>query len=81
MKIPLKNIEETIEEIAGPEGVQIYRILKNKEDVNEFTISEKLKITINQLRNTIYKFEKYNLLTSTRKRRCAKLWRKRLDDV
>ena len=46
MKIPVKNIEETFEEIAGPEGVQVYRLLKNKEDVNEFNIAEKLKISI-----------------------------------
>ena len=74
MKIPVKNIEETFEEIAGPEGVQVYRLLKNKEDVNEFNIAEKLKITINQLRNIIYKFEKYNLLTSIRKKDRKKGW-------
>lgn len=74
MKVPQKPIEETIEEIGGKEGLSVYKILKDKENVNEFTISEKLKLTINQIRNIIYKFEHYNLVTSTRKKDRKKGW-------
>ncbi len=69
-----KAIEEMISEIAGPEAVPVYRMLKDKENLNEFVIIDKLKININQLRNTMYKFEKYNLISSTRKKDRKKGW-------
>lgn len=74
MKISQKAIEDAIDEIGGKEGVLVYKILKDKENVNEFTIAEKLKLTINQIRNIIYKFEQYNLVTSTRKKDRKKGW-------
>ncbi len=74
MKISQKLIEDTIFEIASKEGVLAYKILKDKENVNEFTIAEKLKLTINQIRNIIYKFEQYNLINSTRKKDRKKGW-------
>ena len=74
MKIPAKTIEEMIEEIAGREGVLVYKLIKGKENVNEFTIAEKLKLTINQIRNIIYKFEQYSLVSSTRKKDRKKGW-------
>jgi len=74
MKITQKATEDAIAEIAGKEGVMVYKVLKDKENVNEFTIAEKLKLTINQIRNIIYKFEQYNLITSTRKKDRKKGW-------
>ena len=74
MKITQSNIESTIQEIAGKEGIAVYKLLKNKENVNEFSIAEKLDMTINQIRNLIYKFEKYNLIGSTRKKDRKKGW-------
>ena len=89
MKISQKIIEEMISEIAGKESILVYKILKDKENVNEFIIAEKLKLTINQIRNMIYKFEQYNLVTSTRKKDRKKGWyiyfftlnKKQIDDV
>lgn len=74
MKINEKLIEEMVVEIAGKEGLTIYKILKNRENVNEFDIAKKLKLTINQIRNLIYKFEKYNLVASIRKKDRKKGW-------
>ncbi|MBS3152767.1 hypothetical protein J4230_05140 [Candidatus Woesearchaeota archaeon] len=74
MKLSQKLVEEAIIEIAGREGVMVYKVLKDKENVNEFLIAEKLKLTINQIRNIIYKFEQYNLITSTRKKDRKKGW-------
>ncbi len=74
MKVPQKAVEEAIFEIAGKEGLPVFKILKDKENVNEFTIADKLKLTINQIRNIIYKFEQYNLVTSTRKKDRKKGW-------
>src|SRR3989344_1450889 len=55
-------------------SLPIYNMLKNKENVNEFSIAEKLKLTINQIRNIIYKFEQYNLVASSRKKDRKKGW-------
>lgn len=74
MKIIQKQIEEAITEISSKEGFKVYKLLKGKENVNEFLIAEKLKITINQIRNIIYKFEKYDLVSSTRKKDRKKGW-------
>jgi len=74
MKIKQKYIEDMIFNISGNEGLAIYRILKNKQNINEFDIAAKLKLTINQIRNLIYKFEKYNLVSSTRKKDRKKGW-------
>ncbi len=74
MKIPVKTVEEMILEIAGKEAVPVYRTLRGKENVNEFTIAGKVKLTINQIRNIIYKFEQHNLVSSTRKKDRKKGW-------
>ena len=74
MKIPQRVIDNFITEIAGKEALPIYNMLKNKENVNEFSIAEKLKLTINQIRNIIYKFEQYNLVASSRKKDRKKGW-------
>ncbi len=74
MKIQQKDIEDMIADIGGKEALPIYRLLKNKENVNEFNLAGKLKITINQIRNIIYKFEQYNLVSSSRKKDRKKGW-------
>ncbi len=73
-KLPEQVIENTIAETAGEEAVAVYRLLKGKEDVNEFTIAEKLGAPINYVRNIMYKFEQNNLLTSIRKKDRKKGW-------
>lgn len=74
MKIKQKHIEEMILNIAGKDGLAAYRVLRNRQNINEFDIAAKLKLTINQIRNVIYKFEKYNLISSTRKKDRKKGW-------
>lgn len=73
-KLMDKIIEDMVLETAGKDGFAVYKILKNKQNVNEFHIAEKLKLTINQIRNIIYKFEQYNLVSSTRKKDRKKGW-------
>ena len=74
MKVQQKAIEEMIMEIAGKDAAPIYKLLRNKKNVNEFDIANKLKLTINQIRNIIYKFEQYNLVSSHRKKDRKKGW-------
>ena len=74
MKIQQKDMEDMIVEISGKEALPVYKLLKGKDNVNEFIIANKLKISINQIRNILYKFEQYNLVSSSRKKDRKKGW-------
>ena len=74
MKLTQKQVEELILEISSNDGLAVYRLLKDKVDVNEFSIAEKLKLTINQIRNIFYKLQAYNLVTSNSKKDRKKGW-------
>jgi len=67
----LKNI---IEEIAGKPAREIVDLLVGKKDVNEFLIAKKLKLTINQTRNILYKLSDSGLVSFTRKKDKRKGW-------
>lgn len=69
-----KEIEEAIIKIAGEEGMKIYFLLKEKQNISEFVLSDKLNLTINQIRNILYKFDKFGLVSSTRKKDRKKGW-------
>jgi transcription initiation factor TFIIE subunit alpha len=73
-KITQKQIEETVETIAGSGALPIYKLLKGKIDVNEFDLVEKLNLPINQIRNSLYKFDNKGLLASKRKKDRKKGW-------
>jgi len=51
-------LEEIVENIAGSQAREIVKLLEGKKDVNEFLIAKKLKLTINQTRNILYKLLK-----------------------
>ena len=74
MRITIKEIEAVIESISGKRGVSVFKVLKNKKDVNEFDIAEKLDLTINEIRNILYKFDHYNLVGFYRKKDRKKGW-------
>ncbi len=74
MKVNPKLIEDTIAEVAGPETIPLYKYLINKKNVSEFKIAEVLKITVNQVRNILYKLGNYNLVNSIRKKDKKKGW-------
>ncbi len=67
----LKNI---IEDIAGKSAREIVDLLIGKTDVNEFLIAKKLKLTINQTRNILYKLSDNGLVSFTRKKDKRKGW-------
>ncbi len=61
-------------EILGEDVIPIIQILKNKQNVSEFKIAEKLKLTINVVRNKIYRLQEHHLIISTRKKDKEKGW-------
>ncbi|OGJ17372.1 hypothetical protein A3K73_06140 [Candidatus Pacearchaeota archaeon RBG_13_36_9] len=67
-------LEEIVEDIAGIQAKEIVKLLEGKKDVNEFLIAKKLKLTINQARNILYKLSEAGLVSSTRKKDKRKGW-------
>ena len=70
----LKLLNNIVNEIAGKQGCDTINLIYGKKDVNEFLIAKKLGLTINQIRNTIYKLVNYGLITFIRKKDKKKGW-------
>ena len=69
-----KLLEGIVSDIAGKSGLDILNLLLGKKDVNEFLLAKKLKLTINQIRNILYRLSNYSLVTFTRKKDKKKGW-------
>jgi transcription factor E len=67
----LKNL---VQEMAGEGSDQIVDILFDKKDINEFLIAKKMNLTINQVRNILYKLSAEGLVSFTRKKDKRKGW-------
>ncbi len=67
-------LREVVESVAGKPAADIVNLLVGKKDVNEFIIAKKLKLTINQARNILYKLSEVGLVTSIRKKDKRKGW-------
>jgi transcription factor E len=67
-------LKHLVEKIAGPAAVPIVEILYLKHDVNEFLIAKKMEMTINQVRNVLYKLSAEGLVSFIRKKDKRKGW-------
>ncbi|MEM4703298.1 MAG: hypothetical protein QXP53_02335 [Candidatus Pacearchaeota archaeon] len=67
-------IKELIKKVGGKNSEAIASLLYDKKNVNEFKLADKLKMTINQVRNILYKLLEHNILSSTRKKDKKKGW-------
>ena len=63
-----KLIHDLVEEMAGENNGRIVDILFGKKDVNEFSIAKKMDLTINQVRNILYKLSADGLVSFIRKK-------------
>ncbi|MGV8152360.1 MAG: hypothetical protein ACP5OG_04715 [Candidatus Nanoarchaeia archaeon] len=70
----IKFLKSIIENLAGKQAVPIVSLLAEKKDVNEFLIANKLKLTINQTRNILYKLSDFGLVSFIRKKDKRKGW-------
>ncbi len=61
----LKNV---VSSIAGQQSSGIVDLLHDKKNVNEFLIAKKLKLTINQTRNILYKLADEGIVSFVRKK-------------
>lgn len=69
-----KLLHDVVSDIAGKTGSDILELLVGKKHVNEFILAKKLKLTINQIRNILYKLSNYSLVSFTRKKDKRKGW-------
>jgi len=70
----VKLLKSIVSDIAGKQAVEIVDLLVGKKDVNEFIIAKKLKLTINQTRNILYKLSDSGLVSFIRKKDKRKGW-------
>jgi len=70
----IKLLENLVEELANLDARKIVEILVNKKDVNEFLIAKKMDMTINQVRNILYKLSAEGLVSFIRKKDKRKGW-------
>ncbi len=69
-----KFIKETVTSVVGKQAAEIVDFLNSKKYVNEFLIAKKMDITVNQVRNILYKLSDNGLVSSTRKKDKRKGW-------
>ena len=70
----VKLLHDLVEELAGENTGRIVEILFGKKDVNEFSIAKKMELTINQVRNILYKLSADGLVSFIRKKDKRKGW-------
>ncbi len=70
----IKFLKSIVEGLVGKQSVPIIDLLIGKKDVNEFQIAKKLKLTINQTRNILYKLSDYGLVSFIRRKDRKKGW-------
>ena len=70
----LKLLKDLVIRVAGKTTDTVIDILKDEKPVNEFKIADKLKLTINQARNILYKLYNQNIVSFARKKDEKKGW-------
>ncbi len=68
----VKLLNTIVLSIAGSQADGLVEMLHEKKNVNEFLIAKKLKLTINQMRNILYKLADEGLVSFTRKKDAKK---------
>lgn len=74
MRLTKEVAEELVKEVAGEDTVKLVELLKDQENISEFKLAEKLRLTVNTVRNMLYRLQAHNLVTSTRKKDKKKGW-------
>lgn len=74
LKEKTELLKELVTKISGKDTAIIVDIIAGGKPVNEFKIAEKLKLTINQTRNILYKLLAQSIVYSIRKKDVKKGW-------
>jgi len=74
MVLTNKKIYGLINEIAGERAVPIIEYIKNRKNVSEFIIADKVKMDMQTTRNILYTLNSYNVATYIRRKDRKKGW-------
>lgn len=74
MHLTNDQLSELVKDIAGKEAVPLVLEIKNKENISEFKVADKLKKTVNEIRNYFYKLHEREIVHFTRKKDKKKGW-------
>ena len=69
-----KILKEAVFIVVGKSSEQLVDLLSGKKYINEFTLAKKMDLTINQVRNLLYKLADYDLVSSIREKDKKKGW-------
>jgi transcription initiation factor TFIIE subunit alpha len=74
MKVTDTKIQDTVKEVIGEDSLAIIKFLKDKKNVSDFKIAEKVDRDIHEVRNILYRLLNHNLVTYYRKKDRQKGW-------
>lgn len=74
MKLSDKLVEDVVSEVAGRDVLPLVKALKNRKNVSEFKLADRIKKEINQTRNMLYRLYDASLVSFVRKKDKKKGW-------
>ena len=74
MRITDTKIYEIVKEVVGEDSVKVVEFIKDKKNISDFKIAEKVKSDIHEIRNILYRLYNHNLVSYYRKKDRQKGW-------
>jgi len=74
MRITNNKIYETVREVVGEDSIKVVEFLKDKKNISDFKIAEKINTDIHKIRNILYRLYNHNLVSYYRKKDRQKGW-------
>ena len=74
MKLTNTSLTELVTVTVGEDALPLINILKDKNNISEFKLAEMLNVTVNQIRNMLYRLNEKNLVNFMRKKDKKKGW-------
>jgi len=74
MKLTNTKIYDAVKEVVGEDSVKIIEYLKDKKNISDFKIADKVDRDIHEVRNILYRLYNCNLVTYYRKKDRQKGW-------
>lgn len=74
MRLTNKLVDSVVTEVAGEDVLPLVRALKNRRNVSEFKLADKINTEVNRTRNMLYKLYQNNLVSFIRKKDKKKGW-------
>src|SRR3990167_6134311 len=74
MKVTNTKLHDTVKEVVGEDSLKVVEFLRDKKNISDFKIAEKVKADIHEIRNILYRLYNHNLVTYYRKKDRQKGW-------